>query len=79
MIDLETSLVPQFRANFEELKKYLVNCQTENKNIWISTASEAEIRDKLSDISLQNISFYAPLALDPMIIWCILNTELVSF
>ncbi len=64
MIDLETSLVPQFRANFEELKKYLVNCQTENKNIWISTASEAEIRDKLSDISLQNISFYAPLALD---------------
>jgi transcription-repair coupling factor (superfamily II helicase) len=64
IIDFETGLIPQFRANFDELRKYIQTCQDENKTIWICSSSEKDLREKLSDISLQNIIFKRPVDIE---------------
>jgi transcription-repair coupling factor (superfamily II helicase) len=66
-IDLQTNLVPQFRANFEELKKFLEDSLSSNsqgpKKIWLSSDAESELRAELADFG-EKISFIKPLSVD---------------
>jgi transcription-repair coupling factor (superfamily II helicase) len=64
LIDFETALVPQFRANFAELQKFIEASDLEGKNVWLASSSENDLRQELGNLNLTNVLFKAPVALD---------------
>lgn len=67
-IDLDCSLVPQFRANIDELEKFIESHQLTGKTIWLSVGedSQKQLQSEFANTSINcdSLKFVLPFGLD---------------
>ncbi|MDJ0625380.1 MAG: transcription-repair coupling factor [Candidatus Caenarcaniphilales bacterium] len=66
VIDLSTTLAPQFRAKLDEVDKFIQEPAQVDKEIWVATNDDSleQLKSSLSLESLSKIHFHKPFGLD---------------